>query len=351
MPADQYTAFLTDIENRGIQTPLEITQAGIMIDGHQRLRAAIDLNHDTVPTVVVSPEDEVEYMLLAALRRRQLSASQRAALAVDLDQLHERRLQARERSRANLRRGEQSPEEATLPPRHGKSRDHAARLAGVSPRTLQDALTVRDADPALFERVKNGEIAVHLASRRVKRARRDTTLPPAPALPTGRFQVIYADPPWQLGNPDGPYAPENHYLTLPLADIIDLNPPTTDDAVLYLWAVNSLLPEALHVMASWGFTYKTNYSWDKLSISLGIWNRQQHELLLVGRKGNCPPPDSEDRSPSVVRAKRGRHSEKPGEFYEIIERAYPGASKLELFARGPARPGWITWGNEAEEAA
>ena len=35
-------------------------------------------------------------------------------------------------------------------------------------------------------------------------------------------------------------------------------------------------------------------------------------------------------------------------FYELIERMYPRASKLELFARGPARPGWTSWGNQAE---
>src|SRR5439155_22088403 len=37
-----------------------------------------------VPVQVVAPEDEREHMLLAALARRQLSASQRAALALEL---------------------------------------------------------------------------------------------------------------------------------------------------------------------------------------------------------------------------------------------------------------------------
>jgi hypothetical protein len=35
----------------------------------------------------------------------------------------------------------------------------------------------------------------------------------------------------------------------PVNDIVTLNPPTTDDAVLYLWAVNSRLLEAIQVMA------------------------------------------------------------------------------------------------------
>jgi N6-adenosine-specific RNA methylase IME4 len=36
--------------------------------------------------------------------------------------------------------------------------------------------------------------------------------------------------------------------------------------------------------------------------------------------------------------------------YELIERAYPLASKLELFARGVTRSGWTFWGNEVEAA-
>jgi N6-adenosine-specific RNA methylase IME4 len=42
---------------------------------------------------------------------------------------------------------------------------------------------------------------------------------------------------------------------------------------------------------------------------------------------------------------RGRHSEKPGAFYDLVERVSPGP-RLELFAR-TQRLGWDTWGNEA----
>jgi N6-adenosine-specific RNA methylase IME4 len=42
----------------------------------------------------------------------------------------------------------------------------------------------------------------------------------------------------------------------------------------------------------------------------------------------------------------GRHSEEPAIFAEMIERYYPTTSKLEMFARGPARPGWDAWENE-----
>lgn len=158
-----------------------------------------------------------------------------------------------------------------------------------------------------------------------------------------------ADPPWQLGNPDGAHAPEQHYPCMPLAEIKALDVPAAENAVLFLWAVGSLLPDAFELIRAWDYTYKGNVVWDKQSPGLGTWVRYQHEQLLIATRGNWSPADGQDRSASVVRAKRGRHSEKPLAFYELIERMYPRASKLELFARGKARPGWQAWGNEADQ--
>jgi N6-adenosine-specific RNA methylase IME4 len=344
MGADEYRAFVADVARHGVLVPLEITAESVVLDGRERLRAARELGLEEVPVRVVAPANELEHMLRAAILRRQLTASQRAALAVELQQYRELQADGRARQRANLR---QLAEVATLPPR-GKTRDLAAAWAGVSARTLQDAASIHAHDPELFERVKNGQVAVALAARRVRRAQRDRRLGPAPLLPLGPFEVIYADPPWQLGSPDSAKAPENHYPCLPLQQLKDLAVPAADDAVLFLWAVNCLLPQAIELMNHWGFEYKNHIVWDKGSIGPGAWVRNQHELLLIGRKGNYPPPDPEDLPASVIAAPRGRHSEKPEIFAELIERAYPEASKLELFARR-ARPGWAAWGNEVPQ--
>jgi N6-adenosine-specific RNA methylase IME4 len=342
MPPEERAGFAADVAERGLLVPLEISKEGVVLDGRERLRTALELGLETVPVRIVAVQDELDYMLRAAIFRRQLSASQRAALVLELEQYRELRTAARERQWANLGGG---PEVATLPPR-GKTREHAARWAGVSPRTLQDAATVREHDQGLFEQVKEGKLGAALAARRVRRALRDQALVKAPPLPEGPFELIYADPPWKLGNPDGAYAPENHYPTMPPAEIEALALPAAEQAVLFLWAVNCLLPQALAVIEAWGFTYKANIAWDKGSIGPGTWLRQQHELLLVGTKGGFPPPEPQRRPASVIGAKRRRHSQKPEAAYELIERAYPEVSKLELFARGTPRAGWAAWGNE-----
>lgn len=345
MEAAAFRCFCADIEQRGIQLPLELTAQALVLDGRERLRAALLLRLEQVPTRIVEPEDELEYMLLAALERRQLSASQRAALSVELDQYRQLRASAEERQRANLRQNR--VEGATLPPR-GKSRDQAAARTAVSGRTIQDALTVQTNDPELFEQVRQGRLPVHRAARRIRRRLRDQNLPAAPALPEGPFGLVYADPPWQLGDPDSATAPDKHYPTMPLSEIKELQVPAAKDAILFLWAVNCLLPQALQVMSAWGFECRTNLVWVKPSIGLGRWARNRHELLLVGVRGSFPSPEPEDCPDSVIEAARGRHSEKPLAFYELIERMYPLQSKLELFARS-SRPGWTAWGNEAPQ--
>jgi N6-adenosine-specific RNA methylase IME4 len=342
LSAGEQQALAAHVARQGaVLVPLEITSEGVVLDGHARLRAALELPLALVPVRIVACQNELEYMLDAALQRRHLDPSQKAALIVERDHYQQARAQAAQRSRANLNN---SPEVAKLPPR-GKTRDLAARQ-GCSARTIQDVATVHQHDPELFQQIKEGRLAANVAARRVRRTRRDAQLPEAGPMPDGLFELVYADPPWQLGNPDGAHAPENHYKTRPLQEIKEEQPPVTKNAVLFLWAVPCLFPEALEVMAPWGFTYTGQIVWVKPSIGLGNWVRYQHELLLIGRKGSWPCPQPEDRVPSVIQAPRGRHSQKPELFYELIERMYPQASKLELYARGTPRPGWAAWGNE-----
>jgi N6-adenosine-specific RNA methylase IME4 len=85
--------------------------------------------------------------------------------------------------------------------------------------------------------------------------------------------------------------------------------------------------------------------WVKPSIGMGNYVRQQHEHLLMARRGEFPLPESALRPGSIIEAPRREHSRKPDQVYEMIERMYPELPRIELFAR-QARPGWDAWGNE-----
>ncbi|MGH3008596.1 MAG: tyrosine-type recombinase/integrase, partial [Gaiellaceae bacterium] len=93
-----------------------------------------------------------------------------------------------------------------------RSRDHYAQLVGVSGRLVQQAQTVYRQDRDLFEQVKAGQLTLNKALLKLKQAERYASIGEAPPLPAGLFDLIYADPPWQLGNPASPFSPEQHYL-------------------------------------------------------------------------------------------------------------------------------------------
>ncbi len=182
------------------------------------------------------------------------------------------------------------------------------------------------------------------------------------AVTAGRkFATILADPPWRFENRTGKMAPEHkrlsRYGTMTLDDIcaLPVGNISADPSHLYLWVPNALLPEGLQVMAAWGFKYKTNIVWNKIrkdggpdGRGVGFYFRNTTELLLFGIRGTNARTLQPGRSQvNAIRSMKREHSRKPDETYELIERCSSGPF-LELFARG-SRPGWATWGNQAEE--
>jgi N6-adenosine-specific RNA methylase IME4 len=174
----------------------------------------------------------------------------------------------------------------------------------------------------------------------------------AEQIGTQLYGVIYADPPWRFE----PYsrdsgmdrAADNHYPTMVLDEIKALEIPAADDAVLFLWATSPMLPQALEVMAAWGFTYKSHAVWVKHRTGTGYWFRNKHELLLVGTRGDLPAPAPGEQYASVIEAEARTHSAKPFHFVEMVEEMFPHQTRLEMFARGEAVGGWDHWGNETE---
>jgi len=172
----------------------------------------------------------------------------------------------------------------------------------------------------------------------------------------GKFVVLYADPPWRYENPPmggTNRSIERHYPTMELGDICALNVSDLahEHAMLFLWATAPKLPECLQVAEAWGFECRTNMVWDKMKIGMGYHVRNQHELLLICKRGELPPPQVEARPASVLSIPRGEHSAKPHEFYDVIDAMYPGVRKLELFARdSEGRKDWSYWGNQSEAA-
>lgn len=172
--------------------------------------------------------------------------------------------------------------------------------------------------------------------------------------PEGKYRIIYADPPWWYGN-NGVIGDDNyghvgrHYPSMKISELCQLpiKEMAEDNAVLFLWVTSPLLAECFEVIEAWGFKYKSSFVWDKIKHNFAHYNSMRHEFLLVCTRGSCTPDIDEkiDSVQSIERSKK--HSEKPQEFRDIIEKLYTHGKRIELFAR-EKHENWETWGNEPD---
>lgn len=187
-----------------------------------------------------------------------------------------------------------------------------------------------------------------LTSASVLRLAQQHTNGKTPELPSGKYRVIYADPPWKYGNTMPEYFSEqaDHYPLMTITELCEMpiRELALDDAVLFLWVTSPILKQAFDVIQSWGFEYKASFVWDKIKHNMGHYNSVRHEFLLICTRGSCQP-DVQKLFDSVVSVERGQHSEKPEVFREIIDTLYPEGERVELFARRHV-DGWAYFGNE-----
>lgn len=164
-----------------------------------------------------------------------------------------------------------------------------------------------------------------------------------------KYDLILCDPPYsyEIEAPRIEDRISSHYPELSTQEICDLpiRNIMADKAVLFLWSPSPKVEEAMGIIKAWNFQYKTQVIWNKKTTGLGRNVRQMHEVLLIGKKGKYPTPLY--KPPSIIEERRTDHSRKPEKSYEIIERMYPEAKKIELFARF-VYPNWTGVGMEAE---
>lgn len=175
------------------------------------------------------------------------------------------------------------------------------------------------------------------------------------------YDVILADPPWQfrVWNKDTGQerSAEAYYPTMSPDELahLPIKEMAATNCALFLWCVWPSLLEAVPVVLSgWKFDYKTiAWVWVKAKRSgfghhfgMGYYTRANSEPCLLAVRGTMPVAAHDVLA--LIYAPVRKHSQKPDEQYAKIERLYPGAKRLELFARHKNHAGWDYWGNEIE---
>ena len=172
-------------------------------------------------------------------------------------------------------------------------------------------------------------------------------------LPNRKFDIIYADPPWDY-NGKLQYDKSDLYVstasfkypTMKTCKMMEIPIPkiAKDDCLLFMWATNPHLEQALGLGKAWGFEYRTvAFVWDKMRHNPGKYTLSNCELCLLFKRGKIPSPRGARNVKQLIRSPRTEHSKKPIQAIEGIEKMFPSQKKIELFAR-QRRRGWSAWG-------
>lgn len=377
---EEFDALVADIRANGIHDAIDLYQ-GKILDGRNRYRAAEAAGFDLEKRHFrhFMPElygDPLAYVISRNLNRRHLDESQRAMVAARL---------------ATMRQGERTDLAVAEPSANLPKVDQptAAKALSISERALRYARRVQDHGvPELVRVVDRGRLAVSAAEqasrlpvemqrkiaeeaeaghanvvrkviKQEQRSAREAELASKIiAAPEGKFGVIVEDYEWDhetwseagkdrhAGN-HYPVSRDAHSAEEIVARTVDRFACAADDCVFYMWTTIPHLAIAIDVMRQRGFTYKSHHVWVKDSIITGYWSRGQHEVLLIGTKGDVVAPAMGTQESSVIRGPSGEHSEKPECVMAMIERLWPNTPKLELNSRR-SRAGWTVWGLDAK---
>jgi N6-adenosine-specific RNA methylase IME4 len=185
-----------------------------------------------------------------------------------------------------------------------------------------------------------------------------------PKFPDKKFDIIYADPPWDYGgklqfdksstSADKLDVKRNifissasfKYPTLKLPELkkIPVLDIANDDCLLFMWTSNPHLAQSIELGESWGFKYRTvAFIWDKMIHNPGKYTLSNCELCLVFKHGRIPQPRGARNIQQLIRSPRKAHSEKPTAIIQAITNMFPTLERIELFAR-KATAGWTAWG-------
>ncbi len=367
-----------DIGAHGVRDPI-VFMDGQILDGRNRYTIARELLID-YPRCDFIGRDPAAYVVSKNLHRRHLTDQQRSMIAAKLAKLTVGRPSemapaggiSSAAAAEMLKVSERSVERAKVVVNSGTAGlqtatvDSTVTLSAAAeiatlPAAEQERI-VKSADPKVFAKVVKEIRAAKQVEKKARRTEREAELGQKQRdLPDANFGVIYADPEWKFAvysaETGMDRSADNHYPTS-ATEVICARPVgsiAATDSVLFLWATSPMIKDALQVMEAWGFDYKSQCIWFKTRTGeargSGYWFTGEHEILLVGTRGNIPAPAPGTQWRSVFEAPVGEHSAKPEIFAEMIEAYFPNLPKIELNRRGPARDGWMAWGNEAEETA
>lgn len=375
---DELSQLEENLSHDGCRDPLAVWEGhDILIDGHNRhdICERLGIEFRTVGVKLRDREAVADWIDANQLGRRNLTPDQSSLL-------RGRRYNRVKKAAHRPEKGDQN--EPLIPE---KTAERLGKQHGVSPATIKRdgafakaVEKVKKVDPAIEKKVTSGKAppksavvkAAELLDKHPERAKAvldgsaktsdvvrdikreqikskldDVSAKNVKAL-QGVYDVLVIDPPWPMEKIERDVRPNQSafdYPTMTEAQLASMKVPAADDAHVWLWTTQKFLPIAFSLLNAWGLKYVCTFVWHKPGgfqpIGLPQFNC---EFALYARKGSPLFIDTKAFN-TCFDAPRGKHSEKPNEFYDVVRRVTAGR-RLDMFNRRKIE-GFDGWGNEA----
>lgn len=344
-------ALAASMAKRGLIHPVAVTRDRRLVAGARRLAAAKQLGWKTIPVTIVEIVDDIVHGERDEnVIRKDFTLSEAVAVADTLE--------ASERAAAKQRQGRAGSARSEKFSGHtGNTLDKIAKTVGLSRPTLAKArlvVNMAKAEPERFGKLlaamdKTGR--VNAPHRRMKVAMQAEIIRlEAPPLPGhGPYRVIVVDPPWpyEIASEESSIRGVWPYPTLSVAQIAatDIESLAHKDAILWLWTTNYHMQVCFDLITGWGFSHRTILTWAKDHMGAGDWLRGQTEHAIMAIRGK-PIVQLKSQS-TLLHAPVRKHSQKPKEFYDFVERLCPAPRYCDLFSRYQHNAKWDCHGDQA----
>ena len=302
LSGDRFKDLVTSVKQNGIREPITLYDNKIL-DGRNRYLAWQKLKEEGIHTPLKTRQfeggDPFQWAWDLNGERRDLTQDQRYLIWKSVNEKSQswQEEQRRIQDEANKKRSEaaKSQHEVSNPragevldrpqvvdePKKAAPRGQGSQAKAAASKTNRGSVERMDnlasKRPDLAEKVKAGEMKAQAALRQMKK---DQVKEKVQDLPSSKYRVIYADPPWKYGdsrtNLGTATGAEHHYPTMSISELCDLGIKdlADDNAVLFLWTTSPLLEDSFKVINAWGFKYKSSFIWDKVGHNLGHYNSE-----------------------------------------------------------------------------
>jgi N6-adenosine-specific RNA methylase IME4 len=349
-------AFAANIKEVGLLHPVVVRPDGKLIAGERRLEAwKIARPDEPIPVTIIDLAAVVRGEYAENTFRKDFMLSEAVAI--------KRALEPVERTAAKDRQGKRTDKHPAnlAESSKGDARDKVARIVGKGRTTLDRAEAIVDAaeaEPERFAKLladmdRTGRVNGVYKRLCIARQAAQIRAEPPPLPGRGPYRVLVADPPWpfDIRRDDPSHRATYPYPQMSIAEICAVNVASiaAPDSILWLWTTNyHMLNGAREVLDAYGFAPIVMLTWNKDKIGMGRWLRGQTEHCIFATRGS-PVVTLTNQSTRLDAPVRG-HSQKPREFYDLVESLCPAPRYADLFSRYRHNDKWDCHGDEAPKA-